>query len=390
LGTARGSIWERMDRVIFFCVIGMVLAGIIFVMSASFYAAKNYDVGPYYFFIRQAMWALPTISALLFFMLFDYSRIKDFVKPIVIVTMVLLVAVFIPGIGKHSGGAQRWIDLRFALFNPSELAKLTVIIYLAYILTKKQNKLEDFTFGLLPPLLLVAVIFFVILLQSGFSTGVLLLMVAFIMFFIGGASIKHLISILLLSLPVLFFFIIRVAYRLDRIFAYLNPWDDPSGKGYHIIQSQQAFVNGGLLGQGLGNSMQKIRKLPTPHTDFIFSVIAEETGMIGALVLIGVYFIFFIRGMLIAVNCRDKFGQLLAFGIVSLISLHAILNMAIAIGIVPTTGVSLPFISYGGSSMLLMAAGTGILLNISSQNEIRVKMGVKDIENIIQEGFSQE
>jgi cell division protein FtsW len=379
-----------MDRVIFFCVLGMILLGIIFVMSASFYAAKTYEVSPYYFFIRQAVWALPTMGALIFFMMFDYTRLKDFVKPIVIITILLLAAVFIPGIGKYSGGARRWIDFRLFLFNPSELAKISVIIYLSYILAKKQSKLEDFTFGILPPLLLVAVIFFIILMQSGFSTAVLLLLVAMIMFFIGGASVKHLLSILLLSVPVMVMFIVRVAYRLDRIFAYLNPWDDPSGKGYHIIQSQQAFVNGGLLGLGLGNSVQKIKKLPTPHTDFIFSIIAEETGILGAVILMSAFFLFFIRGMMIAVNCKDKFGQLLAFGIVSLITLHAILNMAIATGIIPTTGVSLPFISYGGSSMLMMAVGVGILLNISAQNEIRPKMQVRELENIIQEGFSSE
>ncbi len=390
MGTVGGTIWERMDRVIFFCVLGMILLGIIFVMSASFYAAKTYEVSPYYFFIRQAVWALPTMGALIFFMMFDYTRLKDFVKPIVIITILLLAAVFIPGIGKYSGGARRWIDFRLFLFNPSELAKISVIIYLSYILAKKQSKLEDFTFGILPPLLLVAVIFFIILMQSGFSTAVLLLLVAMIMFFIGGASVKHLLSILLLSVPVMVMFIVRVAYRLDRIFAYLNPWDDPSGKGYHIIQSQQAFVNGGLLGLGLGNSVQKIKKLPTPHTDFIFSIIAEETGILGAVILMSAFFLFFIRGMMIAVNCKDKFGQLLAFGIVSLITLHAILNMAIATGIIPTTGVSLPFISYGGSSMLMMAVGVGILLNISAQNEIRPKMQVRELENIIQEGFSSE
>jgi len=155
-----------MDRVIFFCVLGMILLGIIFVMSASFYAAKTYEVSPYYFFIRQAVWALPTMGALIFFMMFDYTRLKDFVKPIVIITILLLAAVFIPGIGKYSGGARRWIDFRLFLFNPSELAKISVIIYLSYILAKKQSKLEDFTFGILPPLLLVAVIFFIILIRS--------------------------------------------------------------------------------------------------------------------------------------------------------------------------------------------------------------------------------
>ena len=215
--------------------------------------------------------------------------------------------------------------------------------------------------------------------QSGFSTGVLLLAVAFIMFFIGGASIKHILSIGVMSLPVLVFFIFKVAYRKDRIFAYLNPWEDPGGRGYHIIQSLKSFALGGFTGVGLGNSMQKVYKLPTPHTDFIYSVIAEETGLLGCLVIIALFFVFFVRGVMIAFNCKDKFGQLLSFGIVTLITLHALLNMGIAAGIVPPTGVSLPFISYGGSSMLMIAIGSGILLNISAQNQLPEPVQVESI-----------
>lgn len=378
---------DKIDKVLFYIILALVFIGIVFVFSSSYYAALNFEVSPYYFSIRQIIWAGVSIVALLVFASFDYMKLKNFVKPLVAVTIVLLLAVFLPVVGKTSGGARRWLDLRIFDFNPSELAKLTVIIYLSYILTKKQGKLTDFTFGLLPPLLLVTSIFFVILMQSGFSTAVLLLVVAFLMFFVGGASMKHIVSMLILSVPVLVFFIIRVAYRLDRIFAYLNPWEDMSGRGYHLIQSFKAFANGGVFGMGLGNGIQKMRRLPTPHTDFIFAVIAEETGLVGCILLMGLFFVFFIRGMMIAFRCEDNFGRLLAFGIVSLITLHALLNIGIATGLVPPTGVSLPFISYGGSSMLLMAVGCGILLNISKQNTGNKKISVKDVEDIIQEGF---
>lgn len=381
------SIFERIDPVLFFIVLFLLLIGVVFVFSASYYTADYYDVSPGYFFVKQLIWVLISIGALFFFMFFDYQRLQKYVKVLVLATVVLLALVFIPGIGRYSGGATRWIDFRVFSFNPAELAKLTVLIYLAFILSKKQSKLNDFTFGILPPLLLVATIFFIILMQSGFSTAVVLLVVAFILFFIGGASIKHIVSMLVLSLPVLIFFIVKVAYRLDRIFAYLDPWEDPEDRGYQIIQSLKAFANGGVLGQGLGDSLQKVSRLPTPHTDFIFSVIAEEMGLWGSIILIGLFFVFFIRGIFIAYRCENSFGQLLSFGIVSLITLHAILNIGIATGIVPPTGVSLPFISYGGSATLMMSIACGILLNISAHNTKKEAIKIKDVENMIEEGF---
>jgi len=358
---------NRIDKTIFYIIVILFIAGIIFVYSASYYIAQKYTNDPYYFSIRQILFAIISFAALLLFSRLDYRNLKKYIKGLIFITIVLLIVVFIPGIGRESGGARRWIDLRFFSFNPSELAKLTVIIYLAYILTKKQGKLLNFTFGLLPPLLLVASIFFIILIQSNFSTAALLLLVTFLIFLAGGASIKHIISIIIISLPVMITFIIQVSYRKLRILSYLNPWSDINGSGYHIIQSLKSFAQGGIFGLGLGNSTQKMGILPTPHTDFIFSVIAEETGIVGAFLIGLLYLIFFIKGTLIARNCSDKFGQLLAYGITMLVVIHAFMNMGIASGIFPPTGVPLPFISYGGSSMIFMSISCGILLNISSQ-----------------------
>lgn len=381
------EIMEKMSYSIFFITIALILIGIVFVFSSSYYVTAIYEVGNYYFFIRQIIWAVVSVGVMFFFIFFDYHRLKKVVKPLVFLTFTLLLAVFVPGVGHESGGAMRWIDLKFASFNPSELAKITVIIYLSYILTKKQGKLADFKMGLLPPLLVVAAIFFVILMQSGFSTAVILLLVSFVLFFVGGASMKHILSITIASIPVLIFFIVKVAYRLDRIFAYLDPWEDAGGKGYHLIQSLKAFSNGGFLGQGLGNSVQKVKYLPTPHTDFIFAVIGEEMGLWGCILLIGLFFLFFINGVMIAYRTKDSFGQLLAFGMTLLITLHAILNMSIAVGLTPPTGVSLPFISYGGSAILMMSVAVGILLNISAQNDAGQKFEMEDVEDLVQEGF---
>jgi len=379
---------KKIDKVIFYSVTLLLLLGILFVYSSSYYISLKYTNNPYYFLIRQSIWAVLSFIVFIFFSNYDYLKLKKHIKPFILITIVLLLSVFIPGVGRVSGGARRWINLGLFSLNPSEIAKLTVIIYLSYILTKKQSKLVNFTFGLLPPLLLVTAVFFVILMQSNFSTATLLLLVSFVLFFTGGASIKHIFSIFITSLPILITFIIQVSYRKIRILSFLNPWEDINGNGYHIIQSLRSFAEGGFWGVGLGNSVQKMGKLPTPHTDFIFSVIAEEIGFIGAFLIALIYMVIFLRGILIANRCENKFGQLLAFGITSMIALHAFLNMSIAAGIIPPTGIPLPFISYGGSSMIIMAASCGILMNISSYSySSSTAPAYTEIENIIQESF---
>ncbi len=376
---------RKTDALLFFLFVLLILLGNLAVYTSSYFVAKRLMGNPYYFFIRQLIWTIPSIFFLFFFASYDYRNLKNITKPMMLLTFVLLMLVFIPGIGKESGGAKRWINLRLFDFNPSEFAKLTVIIYLSSILTKKKGRIEDFTFGLLPPLLLVSAIFFIILMQSGFSTASILLVTSFLMFFIGGASLTHIFSIGLLSLPVLIFFIWKVSYRMARIMSFLNPWADPFGKGYHLLQSIKAFANGGLFGVGFGNGVQKVGFLPAPHTDFIFSVIVEEFGAIGGLVITLIYIIIFIRGMLIARKIEDSFGSLLAFGIVTLFSLHAFLNIAITTATLPPTGVSLPFLSYGGSSSVVLSVACGILLNIS-QN-VKIISNPREVEAVINEGF---
>jgi cell division protein FtsW len=357
------------DRTLFMLVMLMMFAGIVFVYSASYQAGYYYHNDPYYFTVRQALWAIPSCLVFLIFLAIDYRSLQKAVKPLMAITLVLLLAVFVPFIGHESGGARRWIDFRLFTFNPSELAKLTIVIYLAFIFTKKRQKLEkSFTFGFLPPFLLVTLIFFIILMQSGFSTAALLLTVALVLFFAGGASMSHLAGIAVASVPVLTFFVLKFNYRKSRILSFLNPWEDSSGRGYHLIQALKAFAIGGATGTGLGNSVQKMGPLPTPHTDFIFAVIGEETGLVGLILVVAAFLLFFVRGVIIARRSSDGFGQLLAFGITILVTLHALLNMGIAVGMFPPTGVSLPFVSYGGSSMLVMAAACGILLNVSAQS----------------------
>ena len=360
------STLQRADKTIFYLYFVFVGIGLIFIYSISRYAGGALDLNANAIFFKQFAFAFVSILAMLFFTQLDYRITRVVVKPIFFLSLLLLMIVFIPGVGLQIGLARRWIDFRFFSFNPSEFAKIALIIYLAHIFVKKHEHIANFTSGLLPPLLLVAMVFGVILLQSGFSIGAIIVIVMFTMIFAGGASLKHVFSIILLAVPVLILAIWNVAYRKDRILAYLDPWKDPSGIGYQSIESLKALAHGGFFGVGLGNSIQKISRLPAAHTDFIFAIIVEETGLLGGVTLLGLYLWFFLSGLKISFRTQDSYGKLLAFGLVTLITTHALLNMMINMWMLPPTGVSLPFISYGGSSFLMLSIATGILLNISA------------------------
>ncbi|MCX7881978.1 MAG: putative lipid II flippase FtsW [Brevinematales bacterium] len=365
--------FSKVDRPLLYAVLFLMVSGVLFVFSASSSFSLRYTGSIYTYAMKQLLFVCVGIVIMVFMARYSYSRLRNWIKPLVFLTFVLLLLVFVPGLGSIRGGARRWISLGFFDVNPAEFAKLVVVIYLAHILTKKQHKLKNFTFGFLPPLLIVTAMFFIILMQSGFSIATLLLAVGLIMFFVGGASIKHLLSVGLLSLPVLVTFVIQVTYRKARILSFLNPWDDPYGRGYHLIQSYRAFANAGWWGKGLGNSLQKLGPLPTPHTDFIYAVITEEMGLLLALGLLGVYIFIFLRAFLIARHVKDPFGQLLGYGIASLLGLHVMLNIGVTTGVLPPTGVSLPFLSYGGSSLVMFSCAMGILLNLSTHTEEEVR-----------------
>ena len=360
------SALQRADKTILYLYFIFVVIGLIFIYSISRYAGSTLNLSANAIFFKQFAFALVSMIAMLFFTIMDYRITRVFVIPIFFVSLALLVAVFIPTFGLQIGVARRWIDFRFFSFNPSEFAKIALIIYLAHIFVKKHEHITNFGFGLLPPLILVGIVFGIILLQSGFSIGAIIVIVMFTMIFAGGASLKHVFSIILLAIPFLTFAVWNVAYRKDRILAYLDPWKDPSDVGYQSIESLKALAHGGFFGVGLGNSIQKISRLPAAHTDFIFAIIVEEIGLLGGFTLLGLYLCFFLFGLKISFRTQDSYGKLLAFGLVTLITIHALLHIMINMGMAPPTGVSLPFISYGGSSFLMLSIATGILLNISA------------------------
>jgi cell division protein FtsW len=291
--------------------------------------------------------------------------------------MVLLVIVLIPGIGGHAGGASRWIRLPGFNLQPSEVAKIALIMYMAYSLDRKQDKIRQLGAGFVSYMLVLVVLLGLLLKQPDMGAALTLAAVAIIMLFAAGTRLVYIISIFLMSLPFLYFLVMNVAYRKRRILAFLNPWQDPQDSGFQIIQSWLALGTGGVFGQGLGEGKQKLFYLPEAHTDFILSVVGEELGFIGVIVIIGMFFLLVQRAMRIAVAAPDTFGRFLALGIAVLFGIQASVNMGVVTGLLPTKGLALPFISYGGSSLVISLFAVGILLNISSGVKIS-SISIKD------------
>ncbi|MEW6064389.1 MAG: stage V sporulation protein E [Bacillota bacterium] len=353
------------DFVLFLTVLILLSIGLIMVFSSSEYATMVRYGDSFYFFKRQLLWALLGLAAMFFMMNFDYYRLKRWIGPIILTGFILLVAVLLPGVGQVVNGARRWIDLGFMAFSPAELVKLCMIMFVAFGLSKKGEKLNSFREVLLPYLAVMVLAAGLILLQPDLGTAIVLCGTIFIMFFAAGAKISHLGGLMGLGLVAVSLAIYFEPYRMRRFLAFLDPEADPQGTGYHIIQSLYALGSGGLFGVGLGQSKQKFLYLPENHTDFIFAITGEELGFIGATLIVLLFIMFVWRGLKIAVTSPDPFASLLAAGITSGIALQALINMGVVTGSMPVTGVPLPFISYGGTSLLFTLSGIGIVLNIS-------------------------
>ncbi len=298
----------------------------------------------------------------------DYHKYKDNDKIILLICFILLVLVLIPGIGKIRNGSRSWFGIGPFGIQPSEAAKLALIIFTSKFLDKNKRNIKSFKKCLLPILSILMLFFALIMLQPDLGTGMVLVITIISLLFIAGVNMKFFITSGLIGIIGVIFLIIIAPYRMDRITAFINPWKDPLGTGFQIIQSLYAIGPGGLLGRGYLNSIQKQFYLPEPQTDFIFSIIAEEFGVVGAFIVVFLFIIFLIRGIKIAINCKDNFSKYLAFGMTFQIIFQAIMNLMVVVGLIPVTGVTLPFLSYGGSSLLISMVAVGILLNISKQN----------------------
>ncbi|HON78082.1 MAG TPA: putative lipid II flippase FtsW [Spirochaetota bacterium] len=361
---------DEPDLFLFITVFLMVGMGLAMSYSASANYALNTFGDPFYFLKRQFVWCVVGFAALLLFQQIDYRLYIRHTKVMLIVCFVLLIAVFIPGIGKTVKGSVRWISLGIVSLQPSEVAKLVVVIYLSKVFSSEDDGVANHVIQLLIPMLIVGVIFMLIMMQPDFGTAIDILAVSVMILFVSGFPIMYILMLFVLSIPMFYLLIYNVGYRRDRLLSYIDPWKDRFGIGYHIIQSFIAFKKGGLLGTGLGYGTQKLKRLPEPHTDFIFAVIAEEAGMLGTVFVIIIFGVFFWRGMNVSINAPDEFGRLLSVGITLLIVVQAFINIGVVSGSLPTTGIPLPFLSYGGSSLVANMIAVGILMNISKYREV--------------------
>lgn len=349
--------------VVFICI------GIVMIYSASsIYALERH--GDSAFFLKRHL-AFVGIGIIFTFlaMSIDYRILKKYSRPLLLFALILLILVLIPGIGRQVSGARRWFRFKYISFQPSELANLAVIVYVADYISRKSDRIKAFFRGFLPPVAILGFVSILILAQPDLGTTVALGVVVLTMLFVAGIRPAYLLSLVLAALPVLYVLIFSVPYRRMRILAFLNPWSDPKGSGFQIIQSQLALGSGGIFGLGLGHSRQKLFYLPAAHTDFIFSIIGEEMGLIGTVGIIVLFLIFIRQGLKVIRNSPDKFGYFLSLGLVLLICFKAAINIGVSCGVFPTKGLPLPFISYGGSSLVFDMFSIGILMNIARNGE---------------------
>jgi len=348
-----------------FITFSLIAIGIVMIYSTSaIYAAEKFN-DSHFFLKRQLFWVFLGVIFFYFMTRIPYTLLRQLNWFILGASLLLLMAVFVPFLGKTAGGATRWIQVATFTLQPSEFAKIALVIFLADYLTQRQRKLGSFLKGFLPCLVVLGLFMGLIVLQPDLGTVVLIGAVSFILFFIAGIRFSHLLTLFLLSLPVLYQFIFKVPYRRNRILAFINPWQDPEGTGFQIIQSFIALGSGGVTGMGLGKSRQKLFYLPEAHTDFIFSIVGEELGMVGTLGILGLFAALIFLGFRIALKSQDLFARLLALGIVSLLGLQALINIGVVTGSLPTKGLALPFISYGGSNLIVSLTMAGILVNIA-------------------------
>ncbi len=361
----------KIDYLLLIVVLALVGSGIVMVYSTTAILAGDRFGDPYLFLKRQAFYALIGILLMIGMIFFRHEKLKGLAYPILIISILSLIAVLIPGIGHRAGGAMRWLRMGPFSVQPSEFVKLGLIIFLAYFLTKKEERIRSFSFGFLPTLLISGLVIALVLKEPDFGAATFLTAMVFLLLFVSGARVIYIIASFVVALPIAYYFLTNVAYRYRRVMSFIRPWDDPGGTSFQIIQSFLSFGSGGLFGLGLGEGKQKLFFLPAPHTDFIFSVIGEELGLTGAIVIVILFFIFTLRGIAIANAMQDRFAAYLALGVTMMISLQAVINMGVVLGLLPTKGLTLPFISYGGTSLITNLVGVGILLRLSTQVDRR-------------------
>lgn len=352
-------------RLLFAAVYTLVGFGVVMTYSASAIFAEHVYGNSMYFLIRQLIYAV--LGTLLLFLaaMTPIHFWKKHARAVILLAIAFLIMVFIPALGLSAGGAKRWIRLGFVNFQPVEFAKIAVCIYLADYLTRKSRFIQKGSiFIFIPPLVLVGTICFLLLLQPDLGSCFIVLAISIVLFFMAGIRMRYVLGTCLIFVPIFYLLVIRVPYRMSRIAAYLNPWEDPQGSGFQIIQSFLAFGLGGVKGVGLGQSTQKLFYLPSSYNDFIFSVIGEELGLIGVFSVLFLFGVIFACGMGLVARARQDHEKLFILSLTLLIVLQALINMFVSTGLIPTKGLPLPFVSYGGTSLVFNLIITGLLLGM--------------------------
>jgi cell division protein FtsW len=353
------------DITLLFPVLFLVGVGIVMVYSASSALALKKFGTSYYFLKKQSIFALLGIVVLVVSCHIPYRMYRSLAYPLLILAMVFLMGILISGFGYSAGGAKRWFRIAGFTFQPSEFARFALVIYLAYSMNRKMDRIKEFSVGFLPHVLVLGLFTVLIMLQPDFGSVVIFGAITWIMLFVGGVRVSYLLGSMVLVIPAVYYMMAGADYRIQRIMSFMNPWQYSGDKGYQVVHSLLAFGTGGIWGAGIGKGYQKLFYLPEPHTDFIFSVIGEELGLIGVLIILGLYTVILWRGISIARNSQDVFGSYVAIGLTTAMGLQICVNMGVALGLLPTKGLTLPFLSYGGTSLLMNMASIGVLMNIS-------------------------
>ena len=377
-GQRPGKQRVAMDHTLLFVTLTLALVGLVMVFSASAIVAGNRFQDPEFFLKRQIAWLGFGFLLMHLTSRIDYTLWKKLSIPILVCMLMLLVLVLIPEIGVAAKGARRWLRAGPISIQPAEMVKLVAVIYLAAYLTKKTDKLTLFRSGLLPALIVIGLLSGLVLLEPDLGTVVVMGLVTIGLLFLGGARIAHLVGLALCAIPVVLVLVLGSSYRRQRLMTFLAPWKDASDAGFQITQSFLAFGSGGPFGVGLGEGKQKLFFLPEAHTDFVLALVGEELGLAGTGTVILLFAVFVWRGFQIAARARVPFGKFLGMGITLLIGIQALVNAAVVTGLLPTKGLTLPFVSYGGSSLVVSCVGVGMLLSISRDRHAGGSKGGRD------------
>jgi cell division protein FtsW len=354
----------KSDKLLFTATVLLVCTSVVMVYSASAFIAMENQGDPYLYLFKQATWALLGLALVPLMMRIDYRTYR---QPAVIWTGLAVVSIALVAVlfGHARNGANRWLGFGSLGVQPSELAKIVVILFIAALLERRMDRIDDPAYSLLPIGIVLSVIVALILREPDLGTSVSIVVIAAVMIFAAGIDYRYVAAVALAAAPALYFLLAFSEYRWRRVMAFLNPWADPQGDGFQIIQSMIAIGTGGITGRGLMGGVQKLFYLPEPHNDFIYSVISEELGLIGASIVLACFCVITWRGLRTSLRAPDRFGSFLALGLTTMVAFQAFFNISVVLGLLPTKGIPLPFVSYGGSSLLINLLGMGILLNVS-------------------------